>query len=208
MLRFYIQFYIHIVIFHTHHCIMCVLSDERWRMLLYLKFTWTWQWHNLSKVHVSGGEKHPWLAWRWKKWHSLNLIPERWHHSPSMRRQRPDWTAAAANQSAHTWEEFKKDSEQCRKVVQKPHEQVRARLKPAEGRNTKKKERKERKTNSTHGFVRDFSLFVSCLGPRAVTCSSIFKALLISLTVNNSKHQDDNTFQERPSLRTFCRGQE
>lgn len=36
---------------------------------------------------------------------------------PPTRRLRRDWTAAAANQGAHTWEEFKKDSEKCRKVV-------------------------------------------------------------------------------------------
>ncbi|KAM3597305.1 uncharacterized protein V6R79_002814 [Siganus canaliculatus] len=36
-----------------------------------------------------------------------------------MRTLRPDWTASSANQRAHTWEEFKKDSEKCRKVVLK-----------------------------------------------------------------------------------------
>ncbi|GLD69518.1 calponin-1, partial [Lates japonicus] len=74
-----------------------------------------------------------------------------------MRGLRPDWTAAPANHRAHTWEEFKKDSEKCRKVVQKPHEQ------------------------------------------RAVTCFSIFKALLSS-TVNRQNNRMTTHFRSGPAF--------
>ena len=40
---------------------------------------WTWQWHNSSRARLRC--KASLTAWRWKKWHWLNLIPERWHHS-------------------------------------------------------------------------------------------------------------------------------
>lgn len=86
----------------------------------------------------------PFLSLRWKKWHWFTLIPEQWHHSPHPPRSRLSpparwggcvrigWRPQPIR--AHTQEAFKKDSEKCRKVVQKPQQQVLAWLRWSEKR--------------------------------------------------------------------------
>lgn len=93
---------------------------------------------------------------------------------------------------------LKKIQKSVGKLPWTPHQQVRAR--PA---------------NNKRRYQRICSgLFCLCASPVLrtnswKTCCSIFKAPPLStLTVYRQKQQNDNTFQERPGLRTVCRGQE
>lgn len=159
---------------------------------------WTWQWHNFSRARQRW--KASLTAWRWKKWHWLNLIPERWHHSHRRggcvrigRRPRPI--------RAHT---HGKSLKKIEKSVGKLSTASAAGPSTTATNNSnnnifeKLKEKKKQKPD-THGFVRDFSVCFPCLGHRAVTCFSIFKALLSS-TVNSQNNRMSTHFRSGPAF--------
>lgn len=89
---------------------------------------WSEQWHNFFKLHINTRVNYPGPVWRWKKWHWLNPIPERWHHSP------PWWGCVRIGRTSRPIKEhthgksFKKIRKSVGKLSKSLHQQVRARL--------------------------------------------------------------------------------